>query len=181
MAILQIARLGDPVLLARARPVGDPSAPSIRALARDMIETMRAAGGIGLAAPQVRASVRLIVVLPITEREARDEAVPLVLVDPELQPLDDRVEQAYEGCLSIPDLRGLVPRAARIGWRARDLDGRTVEGEARGLFARILQHEVDHLDGILFPMRMTDLRTLAFESELRRAAAEARAASGESR
>jgi peptide deformylase len=167
MTLLKIARLGHPVLLARAQPVGDPTAPAIRKLAADMIETMRDAGGIGLAAPQVHESVRLVVALPVARREESRAVEPLVLVDPELVPLDGGSEEAFEGCLSIPGLRGLVRRARRVAFRALDLAGRTVEGEAEGLFARILQHELDHLDGVLFPMRMTDLRTLAFESELR--------------
>lgn len=171
MTLRKIARLGHPVLLARARPIEDPGAPEIRRLAADMVETMRDAGGIGLAAPQVHESLRLLVALPIASREDPRETPPLVLVNPELEPLDGEREEAFEGCLSIPELRGLVPRARRVGWRARDLDGRPLEGEAEGLLARILQHEVDHLDGVLFPMRMTDLRSLAFESELRRAAA----------
>ncbi|BCX18698.1 MAG: peptide deformylase [Geminicoccaceae bacterium] len=167
MTLLKIARLGHPVLLARARPVGDPTAPEIRKLAADMIETMRDAGGIGLAAPQVHESVRLVVALPIGNREESRTVEPLVLVDPELEPLAGGTEEAFEGCLSIPGLRGLVPRARRVGFRALDLAGRILEGEAEGLFARILQHELDHLDGVLFPMRMTNLRSLAFESELR--------------
>ncbi|MCL6607931.1 MAG: peptide deformylase [Geminicoccaceae bacterium] len=166
MTVLEIARLGHPILLARARPVEDPSAPAIRTLARDMIETMREAGGIGLAAPQVHASLRLVVALPITSRETCREVEPLVLVNPELEALDGGIEEALEGCLSIPGLRGLVPRARRVGFRGFDLAGRPIAGEAEGLPARILQHELDHLDGVLFPMRMTDLRSLAFESEL---------------
>jgi peptide deformylase len=175
MALLKIARLGHPILLARARPVPDPTAPEIRALAADLVETMRDASGIGLAAPQVHASLRLIVALPITDREGAREASPLVLVNPELEPLEETLEEAFEGCLSIPELRGLVPRVRRVGFRALDLEGRPLEGEAAGLFARILQHEVDHLDGILFPMRMRDLRSLAFESELARQRAAAAA------
>lgn len=179
MALLKIARLGHPILLARARSVEDPTVPAIRALAADMVETMRDAQGIGLAAPQVHVGLRLIVVLPIADRAASRDTEPLVLVNPELEPLDDPLEEAFEGCLSIPELRGLVPRARRVGWRAFGLDGRRLEGEAEGLVARILQHEVDHLDGILFPMRMRDLRTLAFESELSRFGSPA--ASGERR
>ncbi|MCS6780587.1 MAG: peptide deformylase [Geminicoccaceae bacterium] len=171
MTLLKIARLGHPVLLARARPVGDPTRPAIRRLARDMIETMLDAGGIGLAAPQVHAGIRLIVALPLADRAQERTVAPLVLVDPVVEPMGGEIEEAYEGCLSIPELRGLVPRAARVAWHGRDLAGRRIEGEASGLFARILRHEIDHLDGILFPMRMHDLRTLAFASELHRRAA----------
>ncbi len=157
--------MGHPTLLAVAEPVGDPTTPQIRRLALDMIETMHAEEGIGIAAPQVGRSLRLIVVLPIEERGAAgdvDAIEPLVLADPVLEPVGDAVEEAVEGCLSIPGLRGQVPRPARVRWRARDLDGEELGGEAGGLFARILQHEVDHLDGILYPMRMNDLRSLAF-------------------
>lgn len=168
MTLRKIARMGHPVLLARARPVEDPAHPRVRALAADMVATMRDAGGIGLAAPQVHESVRLIVALPIAERGEPQAIAPLVLVNPELEPLDSGLEEGLEGCLSIPGIRGLVPRCRRVAWRASSLEGRPLEGEASGLFARILQHEVDHLDGILFPMRMADLSTLAFESELGR-------------
>lgn len=168
MTLRKIARMGHPVLLARARPVEDPADPRVRALAADMVATMRDAGGIGLAAPQVHESLRLIVALPIVERGEPRRVPPLVLVNPELEPFGEERLDGLEGCLSIPGIRGLVPRARRVGWRALDLDGRPLEGEADGLFARILQHELDHLDGILFPMRMIDLSTLAFESELGR-------------
>lgn len=170
MTLRKIARMGHPVLLETARPIDDPTAPWVRALATDMVETMQDAGGIGLAAPQVHESVRLIVVLPLAAREGPRPVEPWILVNPELEPLGDAVEEGLEGCLSIPQVRGLVPRALRVGWRASSLDGRALTGEADGLVARILQHELDHLDGILFPMRMTDLRSLAFESELGRSA-----------
>jgi peptide deformylase len=157
--------MGHPVLLAVAEPVGDPTTPEIRRLAEDMVETMHAEQGIGIAAPQVGRSLRLVVVLPIEERPDGDEAVevePLVLADPVLDPVDEEIEEAVEGCLSIPGLRGQVPRFRRIRWWARVLDGEEIGGVADGLFARILQHEVDHLDGILYPMRMSNLRSLAF-------------------
>lgn len=165
MTLRKIARLGHPVLLGRAAIIDDPTRPEIRRLAADMIETMRDSRGIGIAAPQVHEGVRLIIAQP-PPVEGAETPVPMVLVNPELTPLGEERDEAFEGCLSIPDLRGLVPRWSRVGWRAVDREGEPIEGVAEGLLARILQHEVDHLDGILFPMRMTDLRQLAFEREL---------------
>jgi peptide deformylase len=173
MALLKIAHMGHPVLIGKARPVEDPTSPEIRQLIGDMVETMVDAQGIGLAAPQVHRPLRLIVFLDALDREEVEGRRPLVLIDPEIEPLDDASEQAWEGCLSIPGLRGQVPRHARIGYTGLDPAGRRVEREASGLHARVVQHEVDHLDGILFPMRMPDLRRLAFESELRHWAAPA--------
>lgn len=173
MAILKIARMGHPALLRPARPIEDPSAEPVRRLLADMAETMADAEGIGLAAPQVHQGLRLIL---FVDAEARDEAAgrpPTALINPEIEPLDSTLEPGWEGCLSIPGLRGVVPRYARIGYRGLLPDGRAIEREALGLHARVVQHEVDHLDGILYPMRMPDLRQLTFESELRHFAAEA--------
>ena len=167
MALLKIARMGHPVLVRRAAPIDDPTAAVVRRLIGHMLETMRDADGIGLAAPQVYQSLRLILFL---DAEARGEAParpPVALINPEIEPLDDALEPGLEGCLSIPGIRGVVPRHARIGYRGLAPDGRLIEREASGLHARVVQHEVDHLDGILFPMRMPDLRQLTFESELR--------------
>jgi peptide deformylase len=167
MALLKIARMGHPVLLRPAVAIEDPTALPVRHLIGHMQETMRDAEGIGLAAPQVYQPLRLILFL---DAEARDDApgrAPIVLINPEIEPLDDALELDLEGCLSIPGIRGVVPRHAKIGYRGLSPDGRTIEREASGLHARVVQHEVDHLDGILFPMRMPDLRQLAFESELR--------------
>ncbi len=174
MAILKIARLGHPVLLARAREIDDPTSAEIRALAADMVATMRDADGIGLAAPQVHVPRRLIVFLDAALREettARDGREPVVLVNPEFEPLGDDEALGWEGCLSIPGLKGLVPRYERIRYRGLGLDGRRIEREAEGLHARVVQHEIDHLDGVLYPMRMPDLRLLTFESELKHFAA----------
>lgn len=168
MAILKIARMGHPVLLRRAEPVADPRDPEIRRLAEDMVETMLDAGGVGLAAPQVHVPLRLFVV--------REWEGGRALVNPELEPLGEEVESGWEGCLSIPGLRGCVPRAKRVRWRAQDLDGREIGGEAEGMSARVLQHEYDHLEGTLYTMRMPDLTLLGFEQELARAAAERRKA-----
>ena len=168
MAILKIARMGHPVLLRRAEPVADPRDPEIRRLAEDMVETMLDAGGVGLAAPQVHVPLRLFVV--------REWEGGRALINPELEPLGEEVESGWEGCLSIPGLRGCVPRAKRVRWRAQDLDGREIGGEAEDMSARVLQHEYDHLEGTLYTMRMPDLTLLGFEQELARAAAERRKA-----
>lgn len=167
MILRKIAMLGHPVLLQPAAPVDDPAAAEVRALADDMVATMHDAQGIGLAAPQVHVGLRMIVVMELHVRGEADAPVR-VLINPELAPLDDVRDEGIEGCLSIPELRGIVPRWRRLGWRALDRDGRPIEGEAEGLFARILQHEVDHLDGVLFPMRMTDLSALALGAEAAR-------------
>ncbi len=180
MAILKIARMGHPVLVARARAIEDPTAAAVRRLAADMIATMRDADGIGLAAPQVHVSKRLIVFLDASTREETAAVAasrePVVLVNPEIEPLGDGdgdgpMALGWEGCLSIPGLKGLVPRHARIRYRGLGLDGEPIEREAEGLHARVVQHETDHLDGVLYPMRMPDLRLLTFESEMKHVAA----------
>jgi peptide deformylase len=163
MALLKIARMGHPVLLRRAEPVADPTDPEIRRLVADMAETMEDAGGIGLAAPQVHVSRRLFV-----WRGGAGNVI--ALINPEIEPVGAETEEAFEGCLSIPGLRGAVPRAARIRFRGLDIEGRAVEGEATGLAARVIQHEYDHLDGVLYPMRMTDFQKFGFTEELARAA-----------
>ncbi|MDX6750489.1 peptide deformylase [Geminicoccaceae bacterium 1502E] len=166
MTLLKIARLGHPVLLQPAMPVADPRAPEMQRLAADMVETMLDARGLGLAAPQVHQSLRLLVALPIAAREEPRDVAPLVLFNPELEPAGEEREEGLEGCLSIPGLRGFVPRWRTVRWRGLDFAGEPVEGVAEGLFARVLQHEVDHLDGILYLARMSDTRRLAFEAEL---------------
>jgi peptide deformylase len=166
MTLRKIALLGQPVLLTRAAPVVSVADPEIQRLIDDMVATMRDAEGIGLAAPQIHESVRIVVAMELADRAQRDAALLHVLVNPELTLLGEADEPAFEGCLSIPGLRGRVPRHGRVRYRALDREGCPVEGLAGGLFARVLQHEVDHLDGILYPMRMTDLRALAFTAEL---------------
>jgi peptide deformylase len=166
MTLRTIARLGHPVLISPATPVERPDDAELQQLIDDMIETMAAADGIGLAAPQVHASRRVIVARRIAERPERHAGDVIVLLNPILTPIDDETVEAYEGCLSIPELRGYVPRHRRVAFRGLDRQGHPMAGEAEDLFARILQHEVDHLDGILFPMRMPDLRHLALAEEL---------------
>lgn len=166
MTLRKIALLGQPVLLRRAAEVDDVTAAPVRALIQDMRETLADARGLGLAAPQVYAGLRLI----LAHEPAADGTVdrggePLILINPSLTPLGDEITADFEGCLSIPGLRGLVPRHRRVGLKALDAQGRPVEREATDLFARILQHEVDHLDGVLYTLRLADPRHLAFESE----------------
>lgn len=174
MAILKIARMGHPVLLQRCEQVADPGAPEIRRLVADMMETMEDAPGVGLAAPQVYVPLRIFVFrVPGERREADPDDVPLgntVLINPELELLsDDRIVN-WEGCLSIPGLRAGVPRAPRVRYRGVDCDGTVQQREVSGFHARIVQHEYDHLDGILYTMRVTDFRLFGFNEELNRLA-----------
>ena len=175
MAILKIARMGHPVLATRAAPVSDPTAPEIRRLVNDMVETMVDANGAGLAAPQVHVPLRVVVFQAPGERsepsqqgeEAFDHTAPLtVLINPEIAVMDQTPEGGWEGCLSVPGLRGWVERPAHIRYRGFGLDGRIIERTARGFHARVVQHECDHLDGRLYPSRMVDLSRLVFESEI---------------
>jgi len=175
MAILKIARMGHPVLLTRAAPVADPGAPEIRRLVADMIETMEDAQGAGLAAPQVHVPLRLFVfrVPPgrTTESEGDGEMGNTVVINPEVELLGDDIVLRWEGCLSIPGMRAAVPRHVRVRYRGVDTDGNTVGADASGFHAGVVQHENDHLDGILYPMRMTDFRLFGFNEELARASA----------
>jgi len=177
MAILKIARMGHPVLLQRADPVANPGAEDIRRLVADMIETMEDAMGAGLAAPQVHVPLRVFVFRVPPERSdasGDDAAVgTTVLINPEVELLDPERVLRWEGCLSIPGLRAAVPRASRIRYRGVDCDGHEVAREASGFHAGVVQHENDHLDGILYPMRMTDFSLFGFAEELARAAAQA--------
>jgi peptide deformylase len=175
MAILKIARMGHPVLARRAEPVADPSSPQIRRLVSDMIATMEDANGAGLAAPQVHVPLRLVIFQAPEDRsepppaeERFDHTAPLtVLINPEVEILGQETEGGWEGCLSVPGLQGYVTRPNHIRYRGIDHEGRTIARIARGFHARVVQHEIDHLDGILYPQRMRDLRQLIFESEAR--------------
>ena len=176
MAILKIARMGHPVLATPAKPVADPRDPEIRRLVNDMVETMIDANGAGLAAPQVHVPLRVVVFQApegrsdpgLSEEERFDHTAPLtVLINPEIQILDPAPEGGWEGCLSVPGLRGWVERPAHIRYRGLDLDGKTIERVARGFHARVVQHECDHLDGRLYTSRIGDMSQLIFESEIR--------------
>jgi peptide deformylase len=169
MSILKIARMGHPVLRAIARPIVDPTAPEIRRLAEDMIETVNDVRGAGLAAPQIHVSQRLVVFKVTPERStglAGDDPIAMsVIVNPVLEPVGDECNLDWEGCLSIPGLRGAVPRYTHIRYTGFDLDGNAIDRTVAGFHARVLQHECDHLDGVLYPERMTDLSLLCFTEE----------------
>ncbi len=175
MAILKIARMGHPVLAGSAAPVADPTAPEIKQLVINMIETMKDADGAGLAAPQVHTPLRVVVFQAPAERgeenlsaeEKFDHSAPLtVLINPVVEILDDTLEGGWEGCLSVPGLRGWVERPRHIRYAGLDSAGNTISRTARGFHARVVQHECDHLDGILYPSRMKDMSKLLFESEI---------------
>jgi peptide deformylase len=171
MSILQLAILGQPVLRTTAAPVGkrELKDAAFQAFLDDLVESMRFHDGVGLAAPQVFWSKRVFVVEVAPEMDERGEGLPAtVFINPEIVPLDDTMELGWEGCLSLGTLRGLVPRHRNVTLKALDRRGRPVELELSGFPARVVQHELDHLDGIVFVDRMPDLSSLAFEKELGR-------------
>jgi peptide deformylase len=169
MSILKIARMGHPVLRRVADPVDDPTAPDVAALVRDMIETLEDIGGVGLAAPQIHVSRRVIIFKVPPERAsdmAGDGPEPMTaLINPTIEPVGDALNLGWEGCLSIPGLRGAVPRFTTIRYRGFALDGSVIDRTAVGFHARVVQHEFDHLNGVLYPERMTDLALLSFVEE----------------
>jgi peptide deformylase len=171
MAILKVARMGHPVLRAKARAV-DPAqitSPPLQQLIDDMFETMHEYQGIGLAAPQIHESLRIFVAgFPPEDDEEEDasRSVPeMVMINPEITPIGGDTVEDWEGCLSIPDIRGRVPRARQITVRAYDRRGKRIEVKAGGFTARVIQHETDHLDGVLFFDRMRSFQTLTFLDE----------------
>ena len=189
MAILKLARMGHPVLKRTADAIDDPTAPEIRRLIADMVDTLADASGVGLAAPQVHVPKRLVIFqIPKSRaREALDDdmeegedeeddeengngdAVPMtVLINPEIEALSDETVIGVEGCLSLPDMIGRVPRFRHIRYKALTPDGSNIEREVSGFHARVVQHECDHLEGILYPMRMEDLSTLGYVDEMGR-------------
>jgi len=175
MSILKVARMGHPVLRARAQAVdpADIKSPRIQQLIDDMFETMKEYSGVGLAAPQVHESLRIFVAgfapRPDDDDEDEDSRVPLMaLINPQITPLTAEAEDDWEGCLSIPEIRGRVPRAREIEVSAYDRRGRKISLRARGFTARVIQHETDHLDGVLFLDRMKSFETLTFLDEFSR-------------
>jgi peptide deformylase len=169
MAVLRIARMGNPVLMQKAAPVEDPTAADIRRLAADMQETLEDIGASGLAANQVFVPKRVVVYRIIAARiPAGSGLVPrpwTVMVNPVITPKAKNTTPVWERCLSVPGLHGKVPRYLDINIKYQDLDGKTHTHDAHSSWAALLQHECDHLDGIVFPMRMTDLSLLAYNEE----------------
>jgi peptide deformylase len=168
MAVRPVLRMGDPRLLQRSGEVGAFDTPELHALLQDMQDTMQALNGAGLAAPQIGVPLRVVIFgMEHSTRYPDAEPVPFtVLVNPELMPLDSEVEEGWEGCLSVPGMRGLVPRHARLRYRGYDQRGVPIDRSVAGFHARVVQHECDHLDGILYPMRIRDLRNFGFHEEL---------------
>jgi peptide deformylase len=160
--------MGDPRLLQSAAPVRDFSDPALRALIVDLQETMLAAGGAGLAAPQIGVGLQVVVFgFESSPRYPDAEPVPeTILVNPLITPLDEEIEEGWEGCLSVPGMRGVVPRHLRIRYRGFDERGEAIDRTVTGFHARVVQHECDHLDGVLYPMRMRDFTRFGFTEEL---------------
>jgi peptide deformylase len=168
MAIREILKMGDPRLLRVAQPVLAFGTPELAALVADMVDTMVAANGAGLAAPQIGVDLQLVVFgFEHNQRYPDAPPVPLtVLLNPQITPLGDALADGWEGCLSVPGLRGVVPRFERIRYTGFDVQGQPIEREAEGFHARVVQHECDHLIGRLYPTRMADLTRLGFTSVL---------------
>jgi peptide deformylase len=168
MAIRTVIRMGDPRLLAPSAPVDKFDTPELHALIADMQDTMRALDGAGLAAPQIGVGLQVVIFgVAQSPRYPDAETVPqTVLINPTLMALDEQVEEGWEGCLSVPGMRGLVPRYLNLRYRGFDQYGNALDRNVSGFHARVVQHECDHLAGVLYPMRVRDLRNFGFTEEL---------------
>ncbi len=169
MTIREILKMGDPRLLSVAQPVRAFNTPELRSLIADMFETMHSVHGAGLAAPQIGVDLALVIFGFAQNNQRYPDAPPVpetVLINPQITPLDDAEEEAWEGCLSVPGLRGVVPRFARIRYTGFDPSGEPIAREAEGFHARVVQHECDHLIGKLYPMRVRDFARFGFTSVL---------------
>ena len=168
MTIREILKMGDPRLLRIAEPVENLGTPELRALIADMFETMHAVNGAGLAAPQIGVDLQLVI-FGFGQNQRYPDAPPVpetVLINPTITPLDATEEEDWEGCLSVPGLRGVVPRFARIRYTGVDADGAVIDRDAEGFHARVVQHECDHLIGTLYPMRVRDFSRFGYTSVL---------------
>ncbi|UIN23552.1 peptide deformylase [Herbaspirillum frisingense] len=168
MAIREILKMGDPRLLRQAQPVTEFGTPELARLVDDMFETMRAVNGAGLAAPQIGIDLQLVIFgFGHNQRYPDAPAVPeTVLINPILTPLSDQEEEGWEGCLSVPGMRGVVPRWSRLRYQGVDQNGDLIDRTVEGFHARVVQHECDHLQGILYPMRIRDFRQFGFTEVL---------------
>ncbi|MGN6703842.1 MAG: peptide deformylase [Burkholderiaceae bacterium] len=164
MSVREILKMGDPRLLRQAEPVREFGTQEIARLIDDMFETMHAVNGAGLAAPQIGVNLQLVI-FGFRNNERYPDAPPVpetVLLNPTITPLSDEMEEGWEGCLSVPGLRGMVPRWRAIRYEGVDLDGNPIRREVDGFHARVVQHECDHLQGILYPMRIRDMTKFGF-------------------
>jgi peptide deformylase len=168
MAVRELLKMGDERLLRVAQPVTEFGTPALRELVADMLDTMKAANGAGLAAPQIGVDLQLVIFgFERNERYPDAPPVPLtVLINPVITPLSDAMEEGWEGCLSVPGLRGVVPRYSELRYSGFDLDGQPIERHATGFHARVVQHECDHLLGVLYPMRIKDFSRFGYTSVL---------------
>jgi peptide deformylase len=168
MAIKEILKMGDPRLLEDSKPIKDLNAIDLDQLIQDMIDTMEANDGAGLAAPQIGINIQLVIFgFKKNDRYPDAEEVPFtVLINPKITPIGDEIEDGWEGCLSVPGLRGVVPRYKKISYQGIDQYGKKIERTVDGFHARVVQHECDHLFGILYPMRIKDFTKFGFHEVL---------------
>lgn len=170
MAIKPVVKMGNQQLATPSLPVTDFSTRKLRDLIADMYDTMQAEGGVGIAAPQIGCNLRVVMFgFDISKRYPGEESIPLtVLINPVIKPLSENMEDGWEGCLSVPGLRGVVSRYDHIEYSGYDLEGNPISKVAEGFHARVVQHECDHIDGVLFPYRIKDMKFFGFEDELSR-------------
>ena len=166
--IKPVLRMGDPLLFARAEPVTQFDTAELHALLQDMDDTMRSKNGAGIAAPQIGVSLQVVIFgVGANPRYPDAEQVPYtVLINPVLEPVGTQMEEGWEGCLSVPGMRGVVPRYSELRYSGFDQFGNAIDRTVTGFHARVVQHETDHLSGILYPMRIRDLRNFGFNEEL---------------
>ena len=168
MSVRLVLRMGEPLLLEKAQPVTAFNTPELHALIQDMQDTMNAMDGAGIAAPQIGVSLQVVIFgVGSNPRYPDAEQVPYtVLINPTLKPVGDEIEEGWEGCLSVPGLRGVVPRYTRLNYTGFDQFGNAIDRLVSGFHARVVQHECDHLAGILYPMRITDLTKFGYTDVL---------------
>jgi peptide deformylase len=168
MTVRTVLRMGEPRLLERAREVDEFDTPELHALLVDMHDTMEALSGAGLAAPQIGVPLR-VVIFGVARNPRYPDAEPVphtVLINPIITPITQEMEDGWEGCLSVPGMRGVVPRYTQLRYRGFDQYGAPIDRTVSGFHARVVQHECDHLDGILYPMRIRDMRNFGFHDVL---------------
>lgn len=168
MAVRDIVRMGDPGLLERAQPVGRFGTPALRALVIDLLDTMKHMNGAGIAAPQIGVGQQVVIFGGFRSSRYPDaDEIPFtVLVNPVLTPIGSEMEEGWEGCLSVPGMRGVVPRFRQLRYTGFDAEGSPIDRTVEGFHARVVQHECDHLEGILYPMRITDMSRFGFADVL---------------